>query len=110
MWKLLSATPVLVFGGFAVGLASGGVAFGQPDMSSLVKTTCSYSQVVAALDAQSPELANQLNSQPMAQSMLRTFLASPPDQREQMVAAHGAHWGQQFSQSLVQVADVCNNY
>jgi hemophore-related protein len=109
MAKLLSTTLVVAFGGLAMSLTSG-VASAQPDMGSLINTTCGYSQVVAALDAQSPELSNQFNTQPMAQSMLRTFLASPVDQRQQIVQAHGAHWGPEFTESLLQVANVCNNY
>jgi hypothetical protein len=61
-----------------------GVASAQPDLSPLINTTCGCSQVVAALNAQSPELANQFSAQ-SAQSMLRRFLASPVDQRQQIV-------------------------
>ncbi len=111
MVKLFATTLVVAFGGLVMSLTSGaGDASAQPDMSTLINTTCTYPQVVAALNAQSPELSNQFNTQPMAQAMLRTFLASPVDQRQQMVQAHSAHWGQQFTGSLLQVAAVCNNY
>ena len=66
---------------------------------------------MAALNAQSPDLANQLNSSPMAQSSLQRFLASPPDLRQQTVQQlQSTRWGRQYAGALLQVADTCNNY
>jgi hemophore-related protein len=112
MVKLLSMKLLVVFGGLALSLTTGvGVAFADPDTSSLANTTCSYSQVVAALNVQSPDLANQLNASPMAQSALQRFLTSPPDVRQQTVQQmQNTRWGRQYTGALLQIANTCNNY
>ena len=70
-------------GGVAVSLtAASGIASAEPDLTPFVNTTCNYSQVMAALNAQSPAYAEQLNSSPMAQNWLRSFLASPRPERQ----------------------------
>ena len=72
-------------GGLALLLLAGaGIASADPDLGPAINTTCSYPQVVAALNAQSPAAAAKFNNSPMAQGWLRNFLASPPDQRVQM--------------------------
>ena len=68
-------------GGLALSLTAGaGVASADP-LDSVVNTTCDYSQVVSALNAQDPAAAGQFNASPQTQDELRTFLAAPPDQR-----------------------------
>jgi hemophore-related protein len=62
-----------------------GVASAQPDFSAVVNTRCSYEQVMAALNAQRPDLAQQFNQSPFAQGALRNFLASGPAERQQTV-------------------------
>jgi hemophore-related protein len=98
--------------GLAISLTTGaGIASADPDIGPVVDTTCSYSQVVAALNAQDPAAAAQLNTSPMAQSYLRRFLASPPDQRQRMVQnVQGIPEAQQYFGTIQQVANVCNNY
>ena len=112
MVKLSSATLVVVVGGLGLCSAAAiGVASADPDVSSLVNTTCSYPQVVSALNAQAPDLASQLNASPFAQSSLQRFLASPPDQRQQMISeVQGTRFGQRYEGALLQVAGTCNNY
>jgi hemophore-related protein len=112
MGKLSSMKLVVAFGGLALSLTAGvGVASADPDASSIINTTCSYSQIVAALNAQSPDLANQLNASPMAQSSLQRFLASPPDVRQQTVQQlQNTRWGRQYAGALLQVAGSCNNF
>lgn len=102
-------------------LAGPGVAGAAPDLSPLVDTTCSFSQVVAALNAQAPDLAQELADRPQAQAKLRQFLALPIDQRQQMVqqvlAAH-PQWqnmiddkaGSTEGQQIMQVANACHRY
>lgn len=88
-----------------------GVASAAPDLGPLVPTTCSYPQVVAALNAQSPEAASEFNAQPIAQSMLSNFLASPTDQRQQIVQqVLATPMEQQYPLDVAQVASTCNNY
>ena len=43
-----------------------------------------YSQVASALNAQDPLAAAELSASPTAQAVLGGFLASAPDQREQI--------------------------
>lgn len=120
-------------GWMTVGLAAVGVtavltvptAWAAPDLSPLVDTTCSYQQVVAALNAQDPALANELAQYPAAQARLQRFLAAPVDTRQQMVdealAAHpqwqstlsqkaGTPEGQQAQSALSSVTSTCHNY
>jgi hemophore-related protein len=99
-------------GGLALSVsAAAGIASADPDLSQFVNTTCNYSQVMAALDAQSPTYAEQLRASPMAQNWLRSFLASPPAQRQQMaqqVAAMPS--AQQYLGVAAQATTTCNNY
>ena len=68
--------------GLALSLTAGaGVASADPDLGPIVNTTCSYPQVMAALNAQDPAAAGQINSSSMAQSSLQRFLAAPPSER-----------------------------
>jgi hemophore-related protein len=88
-----------------------GEASASPDLGPLLNTTCSYDQVVGALNAQNPVLARQLASSPLAQSEVQRFLASPADQRQAMIVqVQSSKWGQQYTGVLLQVAGSCNNY
>jgi hemophore-related protein len=99
-------------GGLALSsIAAAGVASAGPDLSPIVNTTCSYSQVVAALNAQSPAAAAQFNSSPMAQNWLRSFLASPPPQRQQMAEqVQAMPSAQAYLGVATQAANTCTNY
>jgi hemophore-related protein len=109
-----STKVAVVLGGMALSLTIGvgaGVASAAPDLGPLVNTTCSYPQVVAALNAQSPEAANEFNAQPIAQSMLSNFIASPVDQRQQIAEqVLATPIGQQYALDVQQVASTCNHY
>jgi hemophore-related protein len=98
-------------GAVALSLTAGaGLASAQPD-DPVVNTTCTYPQVVSALNAQDPAAAAQFNASPVAQSALRRFLASPPAQRQQMIQQlQASPGGQQYLGTIQQVAQVCNNY
>jgi hemophore-related protein len=97
--------------GLALSLTVSPVASADPDLGPIVNTTCNYSQVIAALNAQDPAAAGQFNSSPIAQSYLRQFLAAPPSQRQSMaqqaMSTPGA--AQQFG-LVQQVAASCNNF
>ena len=87
-----------------------------------MNTTCSYDQVVAALNAEAPALGQELAEFPMASSRLKQFLAAPVDQRQQMAQQAatqlpqyqaflgGAANQQQNAAALTQVANTCHNY
>ncbi|MHC9294302.1 hemophore-related protein [Mycobacterium sp. LTG2003] len=110
--KLLPVRLVVAVGSVTLSLIAGaGVASAEPDVAPFVNTTCSYPQVMAALNAQDPAAASKFNSSPMSQSLLRQFLAAPPDQRQrmaQMIA--GTPGNQQYFGLLQQVFTTCNNY
>jgi hemophore-related protein len=108
MVKLSSTKVVATFGGLALSLTAGvGIASADP----LVNTTCSYGQIVAALNAERPDLAAEFHSEPMAQAMLNSFLAAPLDQRQRMVTRiQRTTIGQQYMGGIIQIANSCNNY
>lgn len=112
--KMKQSTKItFAFGGMAaLSLTLGvGVASAAPDLGPLVNTTCSYPQVVAALSAQSPEAANEFNAQPIAQSMLSSFISSPADQRQQIAQqVLATPMDQQYPLDVQKVASTCNNY
>lgn len=111
-------------GGMALALASGtGLANAEPapptqpaqpglwSQNPAVNTTCSYSQVVAAINSQSPDAAAQFNASPVAQSFLQNFLAAPAPQREQMIEqAQGVPEAAQYVSLFGPLARICNNY
>jgi hemophore-related protein len=112
MVQLSSRKLVVAFGSLVLSLTTGvGVASAQPDMGALIHTTCSYSQVMAALNEQRPDLANEFAAEPMAQSTLTRFLASPVDQRQRMVQRiQSTPMGQQYIGPILQIANTCNKY
>jgi hemophore-related protein len=116
MGTLSLARPLAAVGALALLLTSGaGVASADPDLSPVINTTCNYSQVVSALNAQTPAAAARLNASPSAQAALRGFLDSTPDQRRQIAEElQSKPQSQQYIQLhagfAVQVANTCNNY
>jgi len=99
-------------GALALSLTAGaGVASADPALDPIVNTTCSYPQVMSALNAQDPAAAAQFNASPVAQSQLRRFLASPPDRRLQIAQqVQSIPEAQQYFGLIMQVANTCNNY
>jgi hemophore-related protein len=92
-------------------VAGAGIASADPGMDAAINTTCSYPQVVAALNAQSPDAAAKFNSSPMAQGWLRSFLSSPPPQRAQMAQqAQGYPGASKYIGLIGQIATSCNNF
>jgi hypothetical protein len=75
---LLTRVGVAV-GSLALSLTAGvGVASAAPDLGSAVNSTCTYSQFVAALNAQNPQYGSLLDSSPDLSAQLQRFLAAPP--------------------------------
>jgi hemophore-related protein len=103
--------------------AAAGTASADPNsaLAPLVNTTCNYAQITAALNAEAPDLASQLNGSPQAQSQLKSFLALPVDQRQQrvdqMLASNpqiasivDAQLGSHAAQEVTQVVNTCSKY
>lgn len=92
-------------------IAGAGVASAAPNLDSMVNTTCSYPQVMSAMNAQDPAAAAQFTSTPQGESLLHQFLGSPPDQRRQMVNLMASHPANQPFLGLAErVFNTCNNY
>lgn len=112
MTKLSLTKLAVAVGGLTVSLTAGaGVASADPDLGPAVNTTCTYDQLVAALNAQDPMIAAALNASPEAQSDLRQFLAGSPSQRkriaQQIVSNPDA---QPYIGLLQRTFDTCNNF
>lgn len=91
--------------------AGGGIAAASPDVSALITSTCTYPQVIDALNAQAPEAANDLSSSSMASAWLQQLVAAPPEERQQMVAqVQDMPAFQEYITLIPQVAQTCNNY
>lgn len=112
MIKLSLSRLAVAVGGLALSLTAGaGVASADPDLDPIVNTTCTYPQVMSAMNAQDPATAAQFSASPKMQSALRQFLASPPPQRlrtAQMMEA--SPMAQQYFALIQQVAVTCNNF
>ncbi len=90
--------------------AGTGLASAQ-DLSPLVNTTCSYPQVLAALNAQNPEAASQLTASPANVGVVQQFLVADTVSRQQMIARLQTIPGaDQYIGLLLSVAATCNNF
>ncbi len=98
--------------GLALSLSTpAGIASATPDVNAIVNSTCTYPQVMAALNDQSPETANELNANPIASGWLQSLVAAPPDQRAQMIQqVQGLPGLQSYMPVIAQVANSCNRY
>ncbi len=99
---------VAAVGGLVLSFTAGiGVASADP----IVDTTCSYPQVMAALNTENPALAQKFNANPIAAAMLGNFLSAPPGERAQLVAEYqSTSWGQKYFGPMASIASSCNNY
>jgi hemophore-related protein len=109
---LLRRKTVAACAGLALSLSVGaGIASAAPDTSAIVNSTCTYPQVMAALNDQSPGTANELNSNPIATGWLQSLVAAPPDQRAGMIQqVQGIPGLQPYLPVIYQVANSCNRY
>lgn len=106
-------------------LTTAGIASAEPGDGPLIRTSCSYAQIVAALRVEAPDLAARLDQRPDAQAKLQDFIALPVDQRKQLLQERldanpdwrakideksGTPEGQQTIQMLGRIADTCHRY
>lgn len=105
------AKVLIASGGLVVSLTAGAGLASAQDLSAIINTTCTYPQVLGALNAQDPAAAAELTSSPMANGVVQDFLASPVPQRQvtaQRLSAMPA--AQQYLDTMLLVAGTCNNY
>ena len=99
-------------GGLALSLTAGaGIASATPDLGPAVNTTCSYPQLVSALNAQGPQASAAFNQSPVLQAGLQQFLASGPAQRQQMASEFANAPGvAPYLPTIQNAFNTCNNY
>jgi hemophore-related protein len=110
---MLSTTKLIVASsGVALAMTTGAeIASAEPDVGVIINSTCSYPQVMAALNAQDPAMAKQISTNPAANGWLQQLISSGPDGRRAMVAqAQGIPVIQQYTPLIMSVATSCNNY
>ena len=109
---ILRTKVVVAATGMALSLGlSSGMASAQPDVSAVVNTTCSYDQVIAALNDHSPDSAAEFTGSPVAVGWLHQFLDAPAPQRQQMIQqVQSIPAAAPYTGFVVQVASSCNNY
>jgi hemophore-related protein len=112
MMKLTLTRLAVAVGGLALSLAAGaGVASATPDLGPAVNTTCSYPQLVSALNAQNTEAGAGFGQSPVLQAGLRQFLASGPAQRQRMAEQIAiAPWAQPYLGAIQGAFNTCNNF
>ncbi|BBY96197.1 hypothetical protein MGALJ_58660 [Mycobacterium gallinarum] len=112
MIKLSLTKLAVAVAGVGLSLAAGaGVASAQPDLGPAVNTTCTYPQLVSALNAQSPEAAAAFNRAPVLKAGLQQFLASGPAQRQQMAGRIAvAPWAQPYLGSIQAAFNTCQSF
>ena len=71
-----SKIKLVAIGGLLSWVATSGIASADPDPSPIVNSTCTYPQVMAALRAQSPAVADQVTSDPIANIWLQQLVAA----------------------------------
>ncbi len=109
----LSLTRLAVAAGsLALSLSAGaGFASASPDLGPIINTTCTYSQVHAALVAENPAAAAEFDASQNGPGMLQMFLSAPPAKRQQLAGmVQGMPEAQQYVGTITQVANSCNNY
>lgn len=101
-----------VFGGMAAALMAGtAIASAAPGDEAIVNSTCSYPQVIAALNAENPAAADELATSPLANGFVRDLVDSPPAERQQKIDQFRSYpQVAQYSGLISQVAGSCNGY
>lgn len=103
--------------GIGVGLIAGalgagaGIAAAAPDVEAIANMSCTYPQVEAALNAQSPDAANELRASPLATWWVQNLVGSAPDQRRAMITqVQGLPEVQRYEGAINLVAQSCHNF
>jgi hemophore-related protein len=92
-------------------VAPAGIASAQPDVGPIVNTTCSYPQVVSALNAHDPAAAAQLTGSPFVAGWIQNFLAQGPAERTVLInQVQGNPRAAEYTGLVLQVANTCNNF
>ena len=103
---------VVAVGGLSLALTAGvGIASAEPSVDPIINSTCNYPQVMAALNAEDPNMAGQVSSNPALVAGLQNLISSPPDGRRQIVSQwQGVPALQPYIPLISRVVGTCNNY
>jgi hemophore-related protein len=105
------AKVLIASGGLVLSLTAGAGMASAQDLGAIINTTCSYPQVLGALNAQDPAAASELTSSPMAVGVLQDFLASPvPARQVTAQRLSGMPAAQQYLDTMLLVAGTCNSF
>ncbi len=108
--RRLSQSGVFVAALLTVGVGTAASATAAPDLSAIINSTCSYEQVMAALNAQAPDVAKDIAGTP-ATGFIRQLVAASPAKRRQMIASvQGIPEVQQETSLILQIAGSCAQY
>ncbi|BBY28053.1 hemophore-related protein [Mycolicibacterium sediminis] len=108
----IATKALIASGGVAAALlGSAGMAAAAPNTDAIVNTTCTYPQLIAAVNAQDPGVAQQIESNPMAVGYLQNFVASGPEQRRTYIRqAQGVPQIVQYTSLINNVAASCKSF
>jgi hemophore-related protein len=96
--------------GLALALSAGtGVASADPDLTPLLTSTCTYDQVVAAMNQTEPELASIILPNPLATGFLRQLIAAGPEQRRSMYEQAQQRYPVN-APKILSLASTCQNF
>lgn len=112
MIQLSSTRMAAAVGGLTLALGAGtGIASAAPDLGPAIDTTCSYPQLVSALNAQDRKVGMAFSGSPILQKGLRDFLAAGPDARARLAQdVVAAPMFQPYLGSIEQAFVTCNNF
>lgn len=97
-------------GGLALSLtAAVGTASAEPDLTPLLTSTCTYDQVVAAMNQTEPELAATILPNPLAVGFLKSLINAGPEQRQSMYEQAEARYPVNAPKILA-LASTCQNF
>ena len=110
----LTTKVAAALGGLALAaMAGSGLASAAPGDAAIVNSTCTYPQVMAALNAQDPVAANALASDPAANGFLVGLIAAPPaspERQQKIDFVRSFPQAAQYNGLINSVATSCNNY
>jgi hemophore-related protein len=111
--------------GVAAALSLSQAAWAEPYDGPLIETTCTYTQLAAALQVEAPQASARLAELPDAQARLQQFFALGVDQRRARVQGYldrnpdvqaridekrNTPDGQARMQTAARIAETCHSY
>ena len=106
----LTSRMIAAAGGLALSMIAGnGIASADTDITPLLNSTCTYDQVVAAMNQNDPELAATILNNPLAVGFLHNLINAGPDQRRAMYLQAEARYPVN-APKIITLASTCQNF